>query len=455
MTSTQANDAQNSTQNNTQNGSTQTTGSAVIAKEKPAEVQAAPPAEPQPPPQKPWQKVPKALQIILAIALLAGVGYGVYRLFFYHPAPEGLFLSGRIEGYETDIAAKTGGKVANVAVREGDEVKPGQLLVQLDDADLRAQLQGAIARVRQAKERLARYQQQLPILEAQLQQASLTTDQSQQDSQGRVTQAANALDSNRANLVEALANLTLAQSQQKRYVALAAQGAVSTDVADQYNAAAATAQAKVEAARQTVRSAEGTLKQAQATSSNAPIKAAAALQVEKQIAQAQTDISVYAQAVQDAEATQAQTQANLNYLVIKSPMVGTVITRNAEPGEVIAAGAPLLTLVNQDRLYLRGFVPEGQIGGVKLGQRSLVYLDSAPDRPLEATVTRIDPKASFTPANIYFQKDRVTQVFGVELTLKDAQGLAKQGMPADGRIFTPAAPQKQSSLLLPNFLSFL
>lgn len=451
MTSRQVDDSQN----NSQSGSTQTTGSTVIEKEKPAEVQEVLPSEPQPPPQKPWQKVPKALGIILAIAILAGVGYGVYRLFFYHTEPEGLFLSGRIEGYETDIAAKTGGKVANVAVREGDDVKPGQLLVRLDDSDLQAQLQGTIARVRQAKEVLVSYRQQLPILQAQLQQANVTTHQAQQDSQGKVTQAVNALASNRADLAAALANLKLAQSQQKRYVALYTEGAVSADLADQYKNAAATAQAKVEAARQTMRAAVGTLTQAQATLSNTPIKAAAAVQIEKQIAQAQTQISIYEQALLDAKATQAQTQANLNYLVIKSPMTGNVITRDAEPGEVIAAGAPLLTLVNQDKLYLRGFVAEGQIGSVKLGQRSLVYLDSAPDRPLEATVTRIDPKASFTPANIYFQKDRVTQVFGVELTLKDAQGLAKQGMPSDGRILIPAASQKRVSVLLPNFLGFL
>jgi HlyD family secretion protein len=52
-------------------------------------------------------------------------------------------------------------------------------------------------------------------------------------------------------------------------------------------------------------------------------------------------------------------------------------------------------------------------------------------------VTRVDPKASFTPENTYFKKDRVTQVFGVELTLKNPQGLAKPGMPADGRILIP------------------
>jgi len=134
----------------------------------------------------------------------------------------------------------------------------------------------------------------------------------------------------------------------------------------------------------------------------------------------------------------AQNQANLNYLTINSPLAGNIITRSVEPGEVVAAGAPLLTIVNTNYLYLRGFIPEGDIGKVRVGEQGLVYLDAFPEQPLQATVTRVDPKASFTPENTYFKKDRVTQVFGIELTLKNNQGLAKPGMPADGRILIPA-----------------
>ncbi|MBV9388798.1 MAG: HlyD family efflux transporter periplasmic adaptor subunit [Chroococcidiopsidaceae cyanobacterium CP_BM_ER_R8_30] len=442
---TQTNNSQNSSKQPTsslvvedddQNGSKQPANSLVVEKEKqekPADTQPSEPSESS----KKKPKIPKPVFILGVIALLGGVGYGVYRLFFYHPEPNGIFLSGRIEGHETDVSAKLGGKVKSVAVREGDDVHPGELLVRMDDSDLQAQLQGAKANVFQAQERLERYRQQLPILQAQLLQAQLTTDQAAQESQGQVTQAENTLAADRADLAQAEANLKLALSRQKRYRDLFAQGAVSADLRDEYDNGAATAQAQVNSARQKVLAAEGALTQARSTLHNIPIRTAAASQVQKQIAQARTDINVYQQALRNSEATQAQIQANLNYLTIKSPMSGNVLTRDAEPGEVIAAGAPLLTLVNLDKLYLRGFVPEGQIGKVRLGQRALVYLDSYPDRPLEAVVTRVDPKASFTPENIYFKKDRVTQVFGVEATLKNSNGLAKQGMPADGRILLP------------------
>ena len=90
--------------------------------------------------------------------------------------------------------------------------------------------------------------------------------------------------------------------------------------------------------------------------------------------------------------------------------------------------------MNLGEVYLRAFVPEGQIGRVKLNQPARVYLDSAPRQPIDAYVLRIDPQASFTPENTYFREDRVKQVVGMKLRLKGAVGFAKPGMPADGEV---------------------
>ncbi len=141
----------------------------------------------------------------------------------------------------------------------------------------------------------------------------------------------------------------------------------------------------------------------------------------------------------EAEALRAQAQleearANRRDLEIVAPFDGTVATRAAEPGEVVSAGAPVLTIVNLGEVYLRAYVPEGEVGRVRTGQPARVYLDSDPEHPLEAFVARVDPQASFTPENTYFRGDRVRQVFGVRLQLKNAAGFAKPGMPADGEI---------------------
>jgi HlyD family secretion protein len=91
-------------------------------------------------------------------------------------------------------------------------------------------------------------------------------------------------------------------------------------------------------------------------------------------------------------------------------------------------------MLDLNKVYLRGFIPEGRIGKVKLGQPARIYLDSDPKKPLDAVVSRIDPQATFTPENTYFRDDRVKQVVGVKLQLKTAFGYAKPGMPADGEV---------------------
>ena len=93
-----------------------------------------------------------------------------------------------------------------------------------------------------------------------------------------------------------------------------------------------------------------------------------------------------------------------------------------------------MTIVNLSNVYLRAFIPEGEIGRVRAGQSARVYLDSNPKQPLEAVVARIDPQASFTPENTYYRDDRVKQVVGVKLQLANSQGFAKPGMPADGEV---------------------
>src|SRR5439155_1477331 len=120
-------------------------------------------------------------------------------------------------------------------------------------------------------------------------------------------------------------------------------------------------------------------------------------------------------------------RANQKDLRVVAPFTGTVATRTAEPGEVITAGTPVITLVNLAEVYLRAFVPEGQIGRVRLSQPARVYLDSDPAKPIDAYVLRIDPQASFTPENTYFREDRVKQVISLYPDLSVAENLRYVG----------------------------
>jgi len=115
-----------------------------------------------------------------------------------------------------------------------------------------------------------------------------------------------------------------------------------------------------------------------------------------------------------------------------------VTARVVEPGVVAVPGQTLISLIDLSTVYLRGYVPEGQIGRVRLGQKAKVYLDSSPTKPIEGKVIQIDPEGSFTPENIYFKDDRVKQVFGIKIGIAQpgAKYFAKPGMPADAEILT-------------------
>jgi HlyD family secretion protein len=183
----------------------------------------------------------------------------------------------------------------------------------------------------------------------------------------------------------------------------------------------------VEAARAGVTTARANL-------DNPTIRAAQEAIVRKQVAQQEAEIAAAVASANQSRAALAEARANRQDLNVIAPFDGTVITRSAEPGEVVTAGTPILTLLDLSKVYLRGFVPEGQIGSVKIGHPARVYLDSKPNEPIDAFVSRADPEATFTPENTYFRDDRVKQVVGVKLQLKSAIGLAKPGMAADGEI---------------------
>ena len=167
--------------------------------------------------------------------------------------------------------------------------------------------------------------------------------------------------------------------------------------------------------------------QARQAENNEKTQAAAVVAATRQVTAAQADLD-------RMRAQLAEARADRSDLRILAPFDGTVATRTAEPGEVVNAGTPIITLIDLSRVYLRGFVPEGQIGRVRVGQPARVYLDSAPTTPIDAIVMRIDPQATFTPENTYFREERVKQVVGLKLLLRGAVGFAKPGMPADGEV---------------------
>jgi HlyD family secretion protein len=398
----------------------------------------------------PATRARRAIRAIVLLVVLAATGFVGWRLFFTRTElPAGIVAaSGRIEGDDAAVAAKISGRIREISVREGDPVQTGQVLAALDDDQVRAREQQAEAVVRQGEARIRVARQQIAVLGEQLKQNELEIEQARVDAQGRVSEAEGRLAAAEAQLAQAEAAHAQAEWDRDASARLYQRELIAEQQAKQAEHNERAQAALVRAARRQVEATRGTVTAARASLANPAIRSSQAAAIQAQILQAQADMAA-AQA--DAERARAQldeARANRQDLRVLAPFAGTVATRTAEPGEVVMAGTPILTLVNLSQVYLRAFVPEGAIGRVRVGQPARVYLDSAPATPIDAVVERIDPQATFTPENTYFREDRVKQVVGVKLLLRGATGFAKPGMPADGEILVegsewPARPTRK------------
>lgn len=124
----------------------------------------------------------------------------------------------------------------------------------------------------------------------------------------------------------------------------------------------------------------------------------------------------------------------LSYATLTSPLAGTVLDRMYEPGEVVVAGSPILTMANLDDLKIKVYVPELYLGQVKLGREVKIYVDSQPEKPFTAKITKIYDKAEFTPKNIQTREERVKEVFAIEIATTSYNGMLKPGLPCDVEI---------------------
>src|SRR5271154_7168263 len=144
--------------------------------------------------------------VLIALAIVA------YWYFSQpHGKPKTVYVSGRIEGYETNVGAKIGGRVDYIAVREGDYVTKGQLIVKISDDDIQAQLRGAQARLLKSSEQEETSRYQIDVIKSQIDEAKLKLTQSKQDSSSQVDQADAKVPEARAKLSQAEAELVQAR----------------------------------------------------------------------------------------------------------------------------------------------------------------------------------------------------------------------------------------------------
>jgi HlyD family secretion protein len=132
-----------------------------------------------------------------------------------------------------------------------------------------------------------------------------------------------------------------------------------------------------------------------------------------------------------ATAIKEQLKVQIAERTLRAPRRATVLTKAAEVGEVVNAGASLATLADLQDVWVRVYISETQYGRVKLGQKAHIRVDSYPQRSFEGRVIEIASRPEFTPRNVQTVEERSKLVYGVKVLLANPDGALKPGMPAD------------------------
>jgi HlyD family secretion protein len=310
-----------------------------------------------------WQRRPWLLWLIAAF-VAAGAWLAWQRL---KPAglPEGIASgNGRIEATEVDIATRAGGRLLTVLVREGDEVRKGQVLATMDPAMLDADLQRAGAQLTQARN------------------ARITAD-------ALLAQREQAVATAQAVVRQREAELNLAQKQLQRTQELVTKGFLSPQKLDEVQAQVQSAKAGHSAA------------QSQVAEARTAITA-----TRSQVVEADS-------AVAAAQAAVARVQADRNDTVLRAPRDGRVQVVAAQAGEVLGGGGRVLALADLSDVQMTFFLPEVAVGRLAIGAEARLVLDAAAQYVIPAQVSYVASVAQFTPKTVETQAERQKMVFKV------------------------------------------
>lgn len=292
-------------------------------------------------------------------------------------------LYGNVDIREVEMAFRQSGRLQSVLVDEGDRVKKGDLLAELDDQPLRDALARADAELQAAQAELQKLQRG-------------SRDQEIRRGEAQVAQAKAALD--------------LATVEFKRQTALKAKGVTSqqaldaaTTTRDEASAALAVAQQSLSMLREGARS---------------------------------EDVAAGEARLAAATAARAQAQTALDDAKLIAPSDGVVLSRIKEPGSLLVGPTTVLTLSLTDPIYVRAYVPETQLASVAPGTQVWIRSDSS-DKTYTAQVGFVSPRAEFTPKSVETAELRTDLVYRLRIVVRESNGGLLQGMPVTVYLHNP------------------
>lgn len=338
-------------------------------------------------------------------------------------------FSGTVETREIRVGSKTGGRVQAVLVEEGQQVNPGDPLVRFDVAELEAQQAQAEARIAQQRARLERLERGARPEEKAQARAATETARANLEAV-RNWPRPEEVEQARASLAAAEAEVNNADTAYQRVKRLRETGDTSQQELDAARFRLENLRARREAEKkrldlllngsrkEDVRAAEEKLRQAQEAE-----RLVIAGPRREEIADARAQLAEAQARLEQIKVTVAEGQ-------VVAPAAATVEVLTIRPGDLLTPNQPVARLLEKDQLFVRIYVPEPQLGNVKVGQRAKIKVDTF-NESFDGVIEQINTQGEFTPRNVQSRDERNHLVFGVKIRITNREGKIKAGMAAD------------------------
>jgi len=366
-------------------------------------------------------------RLVVPLLVVAAAGwYGWHR---WRLATAPYEWSGTVEAHTISLGSRAGGRVQRVLVKEGDRVKPGEPIIVLEPGDWPAQLQQAEAQLEMMQATLDKLQagarpEEIAAARARTQAAQAILQETTAGARGEQVAAA------AARLAAQQVAVDKAQRDAERMHKLAASGAaVPADVDNADLAVRAAAAQRDALAQQLDELNHGARREdvAQASARAAEQRASEQLVVSGSRVE---DIRAAQAQVRGAQGKVDQIKTMIDELAIKAPVAARVEALELRPGDIIAPNASAATLVEDDQLYVRIYVPETQLGQIKLGHEVPIRVDSFPDETFQGVVQHINSVGEYSPRNLQTADERADQMFAARIGITSGGNRLRAGMAA-------------------------
>jgi HlyD family secretion protein len=360
---------------------------------------------------------------LIAGVLLLLAAAAIVNALYQRELPDNLIAqAGRIDGDLIVLNAKYPGRLIRLNADEGDRVEANATVARLDGRETAEKIRAADAQIQALESRIEADKLALEIAKAALPSRYRSAYE---------------------NIEVAEAALRAAEEQIRRQMLVVEQERKDYERAESLLAQNLIKAHDVELRRLSYESETQGLKTLQQQKRQARQRVRIA---KEQTTAAKADVTKIEMAAAQVAADRAQIDAAVaardelrlveDAFTIKALRPGIVIDKIAQPGEMVAAGGAIVSMIDPDSLYLKLYIDTVQNGKVAVGDKALIYLDSAPEHPIEARVVRISAQAEFTPREVNVKSDRVQRMYAVRLKPLESVPQIKLGLPAIGVIST-------------------